>query len=110
MTCRVGASPLELEVPLVRVDAAKPLRVGIRAGDILVSTAAPTGLSARNIFPGTITALTQRDVMVIATVDCGMSLEVHLTPGACSELHLEKGRKVWLVVKTYSCLVMEGGE
>jgi molybdate transport system ATP-binding protein len=110
MTCRVGASPLELEVPLVRVDAAKQLRVGIRAGDILVSTAAPTGLSARNIFPGTITALTQRDVMVIATVDCGMSLEVHLTPGACSELHLEKGRKVWLVVKTYSCLVMEGGE
>lgn len=108
MTCRIGASPLELEVPLSRVDPTKQLRVGIRAGDILVSTTAPTGLSARNIFPGIISDLQRRDVMVIATIDCGAILQVHLTPGACSELQLKAGQKVWLVVKTYSCQVMEG--
>ena len=54
MTCRVGESALSLEVPLTRVDRSRPLRVGIRAGDILLASSSPQGLSARNVFPGTI--------------------------------------------------------
>jgi len=107
MTCRVAGSTFELEVPLSRIDRSRPLRIGIRAGDILLASSAPQGLSARNIFPGTITSLQQRDVMVVAKVNCGAEFEVHLTPAARETLHLESGGSVWLVVKTYSCQVLQ---
>jgi molybdate transport system ATP-binding protein len=108
MTCRVAGSALELEVPLSRVDRSRPLRIGIRAGDILLASAAPQGLSARNVFSGVITSLQQRDVMVVARVNCGAEFEVHLTPAAREALHLESGGAVWVVVKTYSCQVLQG--
>jgi molybdate transport system ATP-binding protein len=107
MTCRVAGSTLELEVPLSRVDRSRLLRVGIRAGDILLASSAPQGLSARNVFSGVITSLQQRDVMVVARVNCGAEFEVHLTPAAREALHLESGGTVWLVVKTYSCQVLQ---
>ena len=43
MTCRIARSTLDLEVPLVRVNAPMPLRVGIRAGDILLASSKPRG-------------------------------------------------------------------
>ncbi len=110
MTCRVGESALSLEVPLTRVDRSAPLRIGIRAGDILLASSSPPGLSARNIFSGTITSLDRRDVMVIAKVDCGVQVEVHLTPAASADLNLAAGQVVWLIVKTYSCQVLQDRE
>ena len=107
MTCRISGSPLALEVPLVRVEAARPLRIGIRAGDILLATAKPESLSARNVLPGELIWLEQRGVMLIAGVECGTEFEVHLTPGARESLQLEAGMRVWLVIKTYSCHVLQ---
>ena len=107
MTCRIAESTVDLEVPLSRIDRSRPVRVGIRAGDILLASGAPQGLSARNVFAGTITALEQRDVMVIARVNCGAEFEVHVTPAARDALRLETGGPVWMVVKTYSCQVLQ---
>jgi molybdate transport system ATP-binding protein len=107
MTCRIAGSALDLEVPLVRVNASLPLRVGIRAGDILLASSKPEGLSARNVLEGTITSLQQRDMTVIARVTCGPDFEVHLTLGARQSLQLKPGARVWLVVKTYSCHVLQ---
>jgi molybdate transport system ATP-binding protein len=107
MTCRIAGSTLDLEVPLVRVNALLPLRVGIRAGDILLASSLPQGLSARNVVDGTITSLEQRDMKVIAVVTCGPAFEVHLTLGARESLQLKPGARVWLVVKTYSCHVLQ---
>ncbi|MGC2108091.1 MAG: molybdenum ABC transporter ATP-binding protein [Candidatus Korobacteraceae bacterium] len=108
MTCRIVSSRLDLEVPLSRLDTSRPLRVGIRAGDILVASSTPEGLSARNILSGVIVSLLQRDVMVVCKVNCGTEFEVHLTPAARDSLQLRPGGSVWLVVKTYSCQVMQG--
>jgi len=100
---------IELEVPLSRIDRSKPLRVGIRAGDILLASSAPAGLSARNVFRGTIDSLEQRDVMVIARVNGGGgSFEVHITPAARDSLQLKEGGDVWIVMKTYSLQVWQG--
>ncbi len=107
MTCRIAGSTLDLEVPLVRVNAALPVRVGIRAGDILLASSKPQGLSARNVLAGTIASLEQRDMKVIAVVTCGPDFEVHLTLGARESLQLKPGAPVWLVVKTYSCHVLQ---
>ena len=107
MTCRITGSALQIEVPLTRVDPSQPLQVGIRAGDILLASVAPQGLSARNVLYGSITSVEQRDMTVIAKVDCGAEFEVHLTPGACQSLRLQPGAKVWVVVKTYSCHALQ---
>jgi molybdate transport system ATP-binding protein len=101
MTCAVG--PVELEVPLTRIAAGAPVRIAIRAGDILLATVRPVGLSARNIIPGRIVSLARRDMVAVAQVDCGTTFEVHLTPHAQQSLGLIAGSEVWLVLKTHSC-------
>jgi molybdate transport system ATP-binding protein len=107
MTCKVGKSKVELETPLVRADIGTRLRVGIRAGDLLLATEKPRGLSARNILPGTIKRLEQRDVIIAATIDCGgVEFEVHLTLAARDSLKLVDGKKVSIVGKTHSCHLM----
>jgi molybdate transport system ATP-binding protein len=103
MTCRLAGSSADLEVPLGHFFPGDRVRLGLRAGDILLATAPPQSLSARNLLPGKLVSLERRDVTVIAGVDCGVFLEVHLTPGAQHALALAPGRAVWLVVKTYSC-------
>jgi molybdate transport system ATP-binding protein len=109
MTCRVAGEggTLLLETPLVRGGVGTPLRVGIRAGDILLATSPPVGLSARNVIPGRITSLEQIDVIVSARVKCRVEMEVHLTLAARDSLKLEPGKEVWLVIKTHSCHLMQ---
>jgi len=106
MTCRLAASGVELETPLVRAAVGAALRVGIRAGDVLLATIRPEGLSARNILPGRVISLAQRDVIIAARVDCGVEMEAQLTLAARDALSLQPGREVWLVVKTHSCHLM----
>jgi len=106
MTCRIARSNVDLETPLVRAEIGSGLRIGIRAGDVLLATMPPQGLSARNVIPGYIVSLEQRDVIVSARVDCGMEVEVHLTLAARDALQLQPKCKVWLIVKTHSCHLM----
>ena len=106
MTCRLVDSNVELETPLVRAETGSTLLVGIRAGDILLATVQPQGISAQNILPGQVLSLEQRDVIVSARVNCGVEMEVHLTLAARDSLQLQPGREVWLIVKTHSCHLM----
>jgi molybdate transport system ATP-binding protein len=103
MTCHLTGSPVELETPLVRADLGSTVQVGISAGDILLATMKPEGLSARNLLAGTVSSIAQRDVIIAATVNCGVNMEVHLTLAARDSLHLQPGRNVWLIIKTHSC-------
>jgi len=107
MSCRITGSPVELEVPLTRITGRNSLRVGMRAGDIMVAIAPPQGLSARNVIAGEVASLERRDAMVVAHVDCGAIFEVDLTPGAVQSLSLSVGSRVWLVIKTYSCRILQ---
>ena len=108
MFCRIAGDggPVVLETPLVRGGVGSTLRVGIRAGDILLATAPPVGLSARNVIPGRIASLEQRDVIVSTRVKCRVEMEVHLTLAARDSLQLAPGKEVWLVIKTHSCHLM----
>jgi molybdate transport system ATP-binding protein len=106
MVCQLAESKVEIETPLVWADVGSALRVGIRAGDILLASLPPVGLSARNIIAGRVVSVARRDVIVVAKVNCGVEVEVHLTLAARDSLELQTGREVWLVVKTYSCHLM----
>jgi molybdate transport system ATP-binding protein len=108
MTCHLRSGTVELETPLIRAEAGSHLRIGIRAGDLLLATESPRGLSARNVLPGIVRRVAQRDVVVSVTVDCGgTEFAVHLTLAARDDLAIAPGNNVWLVVKTHSCHLMQ---
>jgi molybdate transport system ATP-binding protein len=115
MLCRITTSHLPdshedkslvVETPLIRTEAGSRLRVGIRAGDVLLAVAKPVGLSARNVLAGRLVSVERRDMMISARVDCGVEMEVRLTLAAREALDLAEGREVWLVIKTHSCHLM----
>jgi molybdate transport system ATP-binding protein len=109
MACRLcgDGGSTSIETPLVRGGVGTSFRIGIRAGDILLATVLPRGLSARNAIPGRIVSLHQRDVIISARVQCAVEMEVHLTLAARDSLQLEVGGEVWLVIKTHSCHLMQ---
>jgi molybdate transport system ATP-binding protein len=110
LTCRLPGRDgkfVLLETPLIRAEPGSRLRVGIRAGDILLAIAKPAGLSARNMIAGVVRSLEKRDMMISARVDCGVEMEVYLTLATREALELLEGREVWLVIKTHSCHLMQ---
>ena len=111
MRVRLVKGACEIETPLGYAAAGTAVRLAIRAGDILLATERPYGLSARNVIAGKIISLEQRGTMfvahVAADVDDAIVFTVHLTLGAKRVLDLELNRPVWLVIKTHSCHVLE---
>ena len=108
MRVRLARSQCEIEVPLGYTAPGDDVQIAIRAGDILLATQRPNALSARNVLEGKIINLERRGSLVIARVDCGVTLEVHVTPGAERALQLTVGKSVWLVLKTHSCHLLAG--
>lgn len=112
MLCRLGrmdSDARELEVPLSRAEVGSPVRIAIRAGDIILASERPHALSARNTFQGRVVDIKHEGVRVIVHVDAGALFEIHITPGAREELHLEANSLIWLVIKTYSCNLVQPG-
>jgi molybdate transport system ATP-binding protein len=111
MRVRLVEGECEIETPLGYVSQGTAVRLAIRAGDILLATERPYGLSARNVIAGKIISLEQRGAMFAAQVatdaDHAVVFAVHLTLGAKRVLELEVNRRVWLVIKTHSCHVLE---
>ncbi len=104
--------PVVFEAPLIAASVGTRVRIGLRAGDILIATERPHHISARNILPATIQRLQRRDVMFLAEAKLSaapnaLCLEVHLTPGAVDSLGLSPGTPIWLVIKTHSCRVLK---
>ncbi|HEV2171582.1 MAG TPA: molybdenum ABC transporter ATP-binding protein [Candidatus Binatus sp.] len=107
MLCQLNGSATEIEVPLGHAEPGDRIRIAIRAGDIIVAVGRPNGLSARNSLQGRIRSIRREGVRVVVMIDAGSSFEVHLTPAAIDSLHLQAGKEVWLVIKTYSCNLVE---
>lgn len=110
MHVRLLPGTCEIETPLGYATAGKAVKLAIRAGDILLATERPHGLSARNVLAGQIISLEQRGPMFVAQVsvrpDEVAVFVVHITLGAKRTLDLEVNRPVWLVLKTHSCHVL----
>ena len=105
MVCRLAGTSEELEVPLAHGVTGSTIQIAIRAGDILLATEPPRGLSARNILRGRLASLTRDGAAMVAAVDAGARFVVHLTPSSADGLGLALGQDVWLVIKTYSCRI-----
>ncbi len=108
MTCRVEGTTVRLESPLANKSAGEAACLALRAGDILIATNRPSGISARNILDGRISEIEDRSAMVELHVLCGggsgaeTGFCVHITRGALQNLDLQTGQTVWLIIKTHS--------
>jgi molybdate transport system ATP-binding protein len=98
----------EMVLPLWEYAPGDRIMIGIQAGDIMLSTGEPAGLSARNILKGSVISADARDGDVIVQVDCGVRLGVAVTTDAFEELRIEPGREVWLIIKAHACRPIEG--
>jgi molybdate transport system ATP-binding protein len=107
MSVQLDGSAIALDVPLTTITDDR-VTVAIRAGDILVANAAPSGISARNILAGRIEQMQRQGPTVVARVNAGSTFVVHLTPASVDDLQLQPGSAVWLIIKTYSCRIAAG--
>lgn len=97
LTGRAGT----LLVPDLAQPAGAAVRVRIPARDVLVALEPPRGLSARNLLPGRIAALTPAGTGVLAEIDCnGALLAARLTAAAVRDLGLAPGKEVVAVIKS----------
>jgi molybdate transport system ATP-binding protein len=103
MRVALSGGPMELEVPFAEGAPGDRIGLAIRAGDILVASEKPLGLSARNVLAGLLTAIEVRGYVVELKIEAGVHMVAHVTPGAVQALRLEKGMRVWMVIKTHSC-------
>jgi molybdate transport system ATP-binding protein len=79
--------------------------LAVRAEDVLIATEEPRGLSARNVYPATVTSVGRTGPD--ALVRCALSSEappwlVRVTPAAATSLALSSGQRLWLAVKSHS--------
>jgi molybdate transport system ATP-binding protein len=108
MTCRLNGASLTIEAPLTETPRDRKARVAIRAGDIMLAISRPQGISARNVIAGRVSEMLQEGAKVIVLVDAGgVRFVIHLTPNARDDLHLSISATVWMIVKTYSCHLIE---
>ena len=88
-----------------------PVLVTIGSDEILVALERPTRISARNVLPARITAVSLTgagSVRVDARLDSGRGalLSASLTQASAEELGLREGLGIWLLFKTQSCRVL----
>ncbi len=79
--------------------------LAVGAGEVLVATRRPEGLSARNAVEVAIDGLEAAGEGLLLRSGAWLA---HLTPEAVAELGLAAGGRVWLVTKTHSWRVVAG--
>ena len=99
-TLRAAAG--DLRVPYIDLRLGAPMRVRIRARDVMIAVEPPHGLSALNVLPGTVAEIGHADGPIVEIrLDCaGEALVARLTRRSVESLGLEPGRQVYAVIKS----------
>ncbi|MGB3537260.1 MAG: molybdenum ABC transporter ATP-binding protein [Mesorhizobium sp.] len=100
----LGSTAGEIRVSRLDMTVGAPVRLRIRARDVMIATARPEGLSALNVLPGTIAAIEPGEGAAVAVrIDCnGAAVVARITRQSRQALELAVGRPVFAVVKTVS--------
>jgi molybdate transport system ATP-binding protein len=94
----------ELVVPNVDALPGEPVRVRIRARDVSLALARPTGLSIQNIFEASVVEISgEFGAIVDVTLAVGPApLIARITRRAAEELALAPGQRIYALVKAVS--------
>jgi molybdate transport system ATP-binding protein len=102
---QVGAADEEI-IRTIRLDlpVGTPVRVRVRARDVILATARPTGLSALNILPGRVVEVAPSGdgpaVDVRLALSSGQTLLARVTKRSAVDLAIAPGRVVFAIIKT----------
>jgi molybdate transport system ATP-binding protein len=90
------------QAPHLDLPVGTPVRMRIRARDVMIATARPDGLSALNVLSGVVRALDfTAGGLVEVGLDCGgVRLAARLTRKSIATLQLEPGHEVYAVIKS----------
>jgi len=90
------------QAPHLDLPIGTPVRIRVRARDVMIATTRPDGLSALNVLSGVVRALdATADGLVEVGLDCGgVRLAARLTRKSIATLRLEPGREVYAVIKS----------
>lgn len=88
-------------VPSEDIAPGTVLRTRIRARDVMIATEKPNGFSALNVLPATVTEIRADSPYADVRLDCGGdAILARITEYSVRNLKLEKGRKVYAVIKS----------
>ena len=98
--CKAGT----LYAPQLSLPIGAPIRLRIRARDVMIATSRPDTLSALNVLPGRVTGVERiGDGLAEVTLDCnGIRLAARLTLKSTDTLSLAPGRDLYAVIKAVS--------
>lgn len=105
MTCHLAGTTIKLDVPLTNVSVGERVRLGIRAGDILMASARPELAEACNVIRGSVKSVKPVHKTVETLVDCGVEFRVRLGRGA-SDASMLESRDVWMIIRPQSCHII----
>ena len=102
----VSSDDSRLSVPNKGLRVNEPISVAIPSSDLIISTAIPHGISARNVLPARIKSMEQNGYALWVIAESGSDrFIVELTEEAGRELALEPEKAVYLIFKSHSALV-----
>ena len=96
---RVDLGGTVVETGLLGKAPGSKVVLGLRAEDVLLAVAPVVGISARNVLAGTVLDLCPRGTAIEVRVATPASFRVAVTRAAIQDLHLEPGRRVYLLAK-----------
>lgn len=106
---RFGITELETPAGMLRVTGTDApigarIRLRIRARDVMIATETPHGLSALNVLPGVVAAVSTGDgPSTDVLIDCrGQAIAARITGRSRIDLGIEIGRPVFAVIKSVS--------
>ena len=94
-----------LKIPHSTAQKGDSIFVGIRANDVILANARPSGLSIRNVLQGRVAEIQDAQGVKMVSVDVGKRLMAEVTGEAVEELGLAVGEKVYCLIKTHSIRV-----
>jgi len=91
----------KLMIPTNQFKPGTKLRVTVHSEDVTLSINKPEGLSSRNIIKGTVEKMSDTaDGAVSIKIDIGVSIYATITHGAVSDLSIELGKEIYIILKT----------
>jgi len=98
-----------LLVPRISRPAGTPIRVRMRADDVMLALAAPEAISANNVLPAEVVAIRTRDANADIRLICGnVRFVSRITQSSLARLALVPGMQVFAIVKSVTLYPQPG--
>ena len=90
-------------MPLTRVTPDSLIHLGVKADEILLTSAQPQMLSTCNLIHGQVRQINFQGPRVELRIDCGVEFQAHLPSASFESLNLKHHGDAWMIIRPQSC-------